>query len=120
MQWTVEIQPEMAVTRALTPSLLPAVRFEATESRNGAPPPRNPRPPLPLLSVSKPSWIVKTESNVRIEQKKKPDPPCLVCSGSGRVDCHHCRGRDLRQDEFCSSNDASERGMAKMVQDLRW
>ncbi|KAL7233843.1 hypothetical protein ACSBR1_017451 [Camellia fascicularis] len=93
MQRTVEIQPEMAVTRALTPSLLPAVRFGATESRNGAPPPRNPRPPLPLLSVSKPSWIVRTESNVRIEQKKKPDPPCLVCSGSGRVDCHHCRGR---------------------------
>ncbi|KAL7203994.1 hypothetical protein ACSBR2_017121 [Camellia fascicularis] len=93
MQWTVEIQPEMAVTRALTPSLLPAVRFGATESRNGAPPPRNPRPPLPLSSVSKPSWIVRTESNVRIEQKKKPDPPCLVCSGSGRVDCHHCRGR---------------------------
>ncbi|XP_020248169.1 uncharacterized protein LOC109825707 [Asparagus officinalis] len=43
--------------------------------------------------LSKPSWIVKSESNVRLEKFRKPDPPCVVCDGSGRVDCHHCRGR---------------------------
>ncbi|XP_073270366.1 uncharacterized protein [Primulina huaijiensis] len=47
----------------------------------------------PLLSVSKPSWIVSTQSNVRIEKRKFPDPPCVVCRGSGRVDCHECHGR---------------------------
>ncbi|XP_052194737.1 uncharacterized protein LOC127802766 isoform X1 [Diospyros lotus] len=72
-----------------------AVRLEATGSGNGAPPPpRNPSPAAtPLLSVSRPSWIVRTESNVRKERKKRPDPPCVVCSGTGRVDCHHCCGR---------------------------
>ncbi|KAK9273721.1 hypothetical protein L1049_018531 [Liquidambar formosana] len=32
-------------------------------------------------------------SNVRKAERKKPDPPCVVCKGSGRVDCHHCHGR---------------------------
>ncbi|XP_064952869.1 uncharacterized protein LOC135606060 isoform X1 [Musa acuminata AAA Group] len=68
------------------------------------------------LAVSKPSWIVRTEgsgfysevssairsgglckntflSNVRREKMKRPDPPCVVCDGSGRIDCHYCRGR---------------------------
>ncbi|CAL9081266.1 unnamed protein product [Musa textilis] len=45
------------------------------------------------LAVSKPSWIVRTESNVRRQKMKRPDPPCVVCDGSGRIDCHYCRGR---------------------------
>lgn len=48
---------------------------------------------LPSFSVSKPSWIVRTESNVWKEERKKPQPPCLMCKGSGRVDCHHCQGK---------------------------
>lgn len=27
------------------------------------------------------------------KRRKKPDPPCEVCEGSGRVGCHQCRGR---------------------------
>ncbi|KAF5731577.1 hypothetical protein HS088_TW18G00257 [Tripterygium wilfordii] len=45
------------------------------------------------LSVPKPSWIVRTESNVRKMVRKKPDPPCVVCNGRGAVDCTYCRGR---------------------------
>ncbi|KAL5578130.1 hypothetical protein UlMin_019829 [Ulmus minor] len=69
------------------------VRFEAANS-NGAslPQPRN-RNPKPHLSFTKVSWVVRTESNVRREVKRKPDPPCAVCLGSGRIDCHHCCGR---------------------------
>ncbi|XP_042473121.1 uncharacterized protein LOC122055648 isoform X1 [Zingiber officinale] len=47
------------------------------------------------LAVSKPSWVVRTASNVRREKMKKPDPPCVVCAGSGRIDCHNCQGRGL-------------------------
>nr|XP_023886192.1 uncharacterized protein LOC111998315 [Quercus suber]POE68724.1 hypothetical protein CFP56_17604 [Quercus suber] len=80
-------------------SIAAAVRLEAAKS-NGAPapplpPPRNPKPSphLPYLSFTKPSLVVTTESNVRKEKRKKPDPPCVVCQGSGRVDCHQCCGR---------------------------
>ncbi|KAL5862460.1 hypothetical protein ACOSQ4_003756 [Xanthoceras sorbifolium] len=45
------------------------------------------------LSFPKPSWVVKTESNVRKLVRKRPDPPCVVCHGSGRVHCHHCSGQ---------------------------
>ncbi|KAK3141671.1 hypothetical protein QOZ80_4BG0336920 [Eleusine coracana subsp. coracana] len=45
------------------------------------------------LGVSKPSWIVRTESNVRRERPKRPDPPCNVCKGTGRIDCRNCFGR---------------------------
>lgn len=45
------------------------------------------------LSLTKPSWIVRTESNVRKEVRKRPDPPCEVCHGTGRVDCPHCSGQ---------------------------
>ncbi|XP_038709353.1 uncharacterized protein LOC120004158 [Tripterygium wilfordii] len=45
------------------------------------------------LSVPKPCWIVRTESNVRKMVRKKPDPPCVVCNGSGTVDCLSCRGK---------------------------
>ncbi|WOL19549.1 hypothetical protein Cni_G28351 [Canna indica] len=45
------------------------------------------------LALSRPSWIVRSESNVRREKMKKPDPPCVECDGSGRIDCHYCRGR---------------------------
>ncbi|KAF5446073.1 hypothetical protein F2P56_031732 [Juglans regia] len=74
-----------------TSSLLTAVQLEA-ENPNGAPAPRIPSP-LPRLSFSKPCWVVRTESNVWKEVRKQPDPPCVVCKGSGRADCHHCRGR---------------------------
>lgn len=74
-----------------TLSLLTTVRFEATDF-NGLPPPRSPNS-LPYLSVPKPSWVVRTESNVRKKRRKKPDPPCVVCEGSGRVDCQQCHGR---------------------------
>ncbi|KAG0488458.1 hypothetical protein HPP92_007269 [Vanilla planifolia] len=43
---------------------------------------------------SRSSWIVRTESNVRKEKIRKPDPPCMVCAGSGRVNCRQCEGRD--------------------------
>ncbi|EYU42304.1 hypothetical protein ABFS82_14G155300 [Erythranthe guttata] len=80
-------------------SSLTTVTSEATSTGNGAPPPPNrnlPPPPSParrLLSISKRSWLVRTESNVRRESIAKPDPPCVVCRGSGRVDCHNCNGR---------------------------
>ncbi|KAM1262787.1 hypothetical protein ACFX13_028540 [Malus domestica] len=73
-------------------SSLPAVRFEASKSNGALPPRRNPEA-RPRLSLSKPSWVVRTESNVHREVRKKPDPPCEVCTGSGRVNCHDCCGR---------------------------
>ncbi|KAK9749093.1 hypothetical protein RND81_02G102200 [Saponaria officinalis] len=45
------------------------------------------------LSISKPAFIIRTESNVRKMRRRKPDPSCVVCEGSGRVDCHHCLGK---------------------------
>ncbi|XP_039141856.1 uncharacterized protein LOC120279069 [Dioscorea cayenensis subsp. rotundata] len=45
------------------------------------------------LKASRASWIVRTESNVRKEKLKIPDPPCVVCNGSGRINCHYCYGR---------------------------
>ncbi|CAA2956175.1 uncharacterized protein LOC111382021 isoform X1 [Olea europaea var. sylvestris] len=81
----------MAVITSI--SLLASIRSEA--ANNGIPSPQNQNPPsaMPLLSLSKPSWVVRTESNVWKEKSKRPDPPCVVCRGSGRVDCHDCRGR---------------------------
>ncbi|KAH0980761.1 hypothetical protein GBA52_007938 [Prunus armeniaca] len=78
-----------------------AVRFEAPKS-NGAPiPPPRHQDPLPRLSVTKPSWVVRTEasyqSNVNREVRRKPDPPCEVCTGSGRVNCHECYGTGQTQ-----------------------
>ncbi|GAA0139822.1 hypothetical protein LIER_01293 [Lithospermum erythrorhizon] len=67
-----------------------SVRLQSSSSNNGAPETQSKRP---LLSISKPSFIVKTESNVRKERREKPDPPCVVCRGSGRVDCYNCQGR---------------------------
>ncbi|KAL9668957.1 hypothetical protein QQ045_006498 [Rhodiola kirilowii] len=55
--------------------------------------PRSVEPSSVRLSLSKPSWIVKSESNVRKEVRKKPNPPCVVCQGSGRVDCYGCCGK---------------------------
>ncbi|KAL0410845.1 UNVERIFIED_CONTAM: hypothetical protein Slati_3674200 [Sesamum latifolium] len=88
----------MAVMVRATNSLT-TVRLEATSTGNGAPAPENLNPPAapaparPLISVvSKPSWVVRTESNVRKQRITKPDPPCVVCRGSGRVDCHSCSG----------------------------
>ncbi|KNA06250.1 hypothetical protein SOVF_182850 [Spinacia oleracea] len=45
------------------------------------------------LSISKPSFLVRTQSNVRIQRRRRPEPSCVVCNGSGRVDCNHCHGR---------------------------
>ncbi|XP_024175467.1 uncharacterized protein LOC112181284 isoform X3 [Rosa chinensis] len=83
----------MALRIVLSP--VTTVRSEATNS-NGALPPRNPDP-SPRLSFSKPSWVVRTESNVRKEVRKTPDPPCDICTGSGRIDCHFCQGKVLIQ-----------------------
>ncbi|XP_020084278.1 uncharacterized protein LOC109707440 [Ananas comosus] len=71
----------------------PAPRGEPAASAGGpgAPPTKNGSPPR--FGVSRPSWIVRTESNVRKEKEKKPDPPCVVCNGSRRISCHHCWGR---------------------------
>ncbi|QCE01540.1 uncharacterized protein LOC114195311 [Vigna unguiculata] len=74
-----------------TLNLSTVVRFEATNF-NGLPPSRS-STPSPHLSFSKPCWVVKTESNVRRKRRKKPDPHCVVCEGSGRVDCFQCCGR---------------------------
>ncbi|RYR37241.1 hypothetical protein Ahy_A09g042161 isoform A [Arachis hypogaea] len=74
-------------------SLLTMVRFESG-SFNGLPPPRSPKlTPHSHISLTKPSWVVRTESNVKKKRRKKPDPHCVVCEGSGRVDCHQCRGK---------------------------
>ncbi|XP_043716649.1 uncharacterized protein LOC122664747 isoform X2 [Telopea speciosissima] len=70
-------------------SLVMAAKFE-TISFDGFH--RNPNL-LQRLSSSKASCVVRTESNVWKERHKKPDPPCIVCEGSGRVKCHHCQGR---------------------------
>ncbi|XP_031402177.1 uncharacterized protein LOC116211806 isoform X2 [Punica granatum] len=79
-------------TRA--PAFLPPSRLETQNSHNGGIPPREPIiPRRPELSFSKPSWIVRTESNVRKEARMRLDPPCVVCKGSGRIDCHPCNGR---------------------------
>ncbi|KAJ6329675.1 hypothetical protein OIU76_004977 [Salix suchowensis] len=32
-------------------------------------------------------------SNIRREIRKRPDPPCEVCHGTGRVDCPPCSGQ---------------------------
>ncbi|RXI06676.1 hypothetical protein DVH24_025812 [Malus domestica] len=109
-------------------SSLPAVRFEASKSNGALPPRRNPEA-RPRLSLSKPSWVVRTEarmdmwhvflmlcvfnfwimrcllqSNVHREVRKKPDPPCEVCTGSGRVNCHDCCGRVLPSSECAPIN----------------
>ncbi|CBI16746.3 unnamed protein product, partial [Vitis vinifera] len=68
-----------------TLSLVSAVRCDGVPHRSSN--------SLPHLSISKPSWVVRTESNVRKTQRRMPDSPCEVCKGSGRVDCHHCQGR---------------------------
>lgn len=33
------------------------------------------------------------QSNVRKLARKKPEPPCIVCHGTGRVDCYNCSGK---------------------------
>ncbi|THU45525.1 hypothetical protein C4D60_Mb02t18840 [Musa balbisiana] len=38
-------------------------------------------------------WYRNVSSNVRSEKMKRPDPPC---DGSGKIDCHYCRGRGAR------------------------
>ncbi|CAN4077066.1 unnamed protein product [Withania somnifera] len=69
---------------------LNSIRGEAPNLSNGLP--SNSKLPPPLY-VSKPSWIVRTESNVRKVRRKQPDPPCVVCKGNGRGKCYHCHGR---------------------------
>ncbi|XP_022742990.1 uncharacterized protein LOC111294089 [Durio zibethinus] len=76
----------MSMAVASTVSVLAAVRLESWRSSGGLPAPRR-------LSLSKPTWVVRTESNVWRERMKKPDTPCVVCQGSGRVDCRDCYGR---------------------------
>ncbi|KAF3636794.1 putative 50S ribosomal protein L3, chloroplastic-like [Capsicum annuum] len=80
----------MGVIR-LTCFLTSTIRGEAPNLSNPKVPP--PPPPPPPLSVSKPCWVVRTESNVRKVRRKQPDPPCVVCKGTGRAKCYHCHGR---------------------------
>ncbi|CAA0842484.1 DnaJ/Hsp40 cysteine-rich domain superfamily protein [Striga hermonthica] len=85
----------MAAILRVTNSL-PRVRSEATCTGNGspAPPDRDPSAAAWLApSLPKRSWVVRTESNIRKASIRRPDPPCVVCRGSGRVDCHDCNGK---------------------------
>lgn len=69
------------------------IRFELKNSDpNGGQLPHH-KDPLPRLSFSKPSLVVRTESNVHREIRRKKDPPCVICKGSGRVNCEYCCGR---------------------------
>ncbi|KAL9429833.1 hypothetical protein AB3S75_025260 [Citrus x aurantiifolia] len=75
----------LGVVRTATPSRVVRNRIEDESKSNG----------VPLsLSFSKPSWVVRTESNVRKLARKKPDPSCVVCHGTGRVDCYNCSGTE--------------------------
>eukprot|EP00850_Spirogloea_muscicola_P024821 SM001583S02106 [mRNA] locus=s1583:35:774:+ [translate_table: standard] len=38
-------------------------------------------------------WPVQTEAWVRFKAPPRPDPPCAVCGGAGKVRCGKCRGR---------------------------
>ncbi|XP_044483800.1 uncharacterized protein LOC123209734 [Mangifera indica] len=75
----------LTVSKMGTPT--PVTGIELEDKLNGAPLASRP------LFISKPSWVVRTESNVRKHVRKKPDPPCVVCQGTGRVDCFHCYGK---------------------------
>nr|XP_045089209.1 uncharacterized protein LOC109742114 isoform X2 [Aegilops tauschii subsp. strangulata] len=45
------------------------------------------------LDARRPAWVVRTESNVRRERPKRPDPPCTICKGTGTINCRNCFGR---------------------------
>ncbi|GAQ83554.1 chaperone DnaJ-domain superfamily protein [Klebsormidium nitens] len=45
------------------------------------------------LSPGKRRRIVKTESNVQRMRRKRPQPECSICEGSGKVECDRCCGR---------------------------
>ncbi|XP_031482880.1 uncharacterized protein LOC116252630 isoform X2 [Nymphaea colorata] len=55
--------------------------------------PHSPFPPPSPFRLSKPTWVVKTESNVWKEKVEKPEPPCVICHGTGRVHCQRCQGK---------------------------
>ncbi|KAG9452235.1 hypothetical protein H6P81_005139 [Aristolochia fimbriata] len=62
---------------------------------DAVPPDRFPLPakPSPRFAVSQSTWVVRTESNVRKEEKRRPHPSCVDCRGSGKADCRFCCGR---------------------------
>ena len=35
------------------------------------------------------------QSNVLKTERRRPSPSCVICNGTGRVDCHDCSGRGL-------------------------
>ncbi|GAB4862032.1 hypothetical protein Ancab_037286 [Ancistrocladus abbreviatus] len=73
---------------------IPTQRFECSTSGNADDfLPRRTPSNYRAISLPKPSWVVRTESNVRKWKRKTPEPSCVVCQGSGRVDCHHCNGK---------------------------
>ncbi|EOA31688.1 hypothetical protein CARUB_v10014892mg [Capsella rubella] len=47
----------------------------------------------PRLYLTKPSWIVRTQSGVKACTKRKEKDRCVICHGTGRVDCFNCRGK---------------------------
>ncbi|KFK39093.1 hypothetical protein AALP_AA3G200300 [Arabis alpina] len=45
------------------------------------------------LYLNKPSWIVTTQCSAKTKTKRKEKGRCVVCHGTGRVDCFNCNGK---------------------------
>ncbi|CAO2835202.1 unnamed protein product [Amaranthus hypochondriacus] len=87
---------QMPRTVTISPILSLASLNSNSDSINGNPDDFLPQKPLTNslhLSLPKPSFLVRTQSNVQIEKRRKPEPSCVVCEGSGRVDCYQCHGK---------------------------
>ncbi|KAM7277292.1 hypothetical protein ACFE04_019158 [Oxalis oulophora] len=78
----------MAMAAAMNWSCTAAMLVHSSNNNRGVPA----VPHIFINNQSSSSWLVKTESNVRKEVRKKPNPPCVVCNGTGRVHCNDCSG----------------------------
>uniref|UniRef100_A0A1J3FYM0 Protein EMBRYO SAC DEVELOPMENT ARREST 3, chloroplastic n=1 Tax=Noccaea caerulescens TaxID=107243 RepID=A0A1J3FYM0_NOCCA len=47
----------------------------------------------PRLYFNKPSWIITTQSGAKRDIKRKAKGRCVICLGTGRVDCFNCSGK---------------------------
>ncbi|KAL1202690.1 hypothetical protein V5N11_018806 [Cardamine amara subsp. amara] len=47
----------------------------------------------PRLYLTKPSWIVTTQSGSKTAMRRKAKGRCVICHGTGRVDCFNCSGK---------------------------
>ncbi|KAF2541453.1 hypothetical protein F2Q68_00032422 [Brassica cretica] len=45
----------------------------------------------PRIYLNKPSWIVTTQCGAKTSRKEKGR--CVICHGTGRVDCCNCSGK---------------------------